>query len=198
MRFPRFIPPFPSSAVSTRPLSTSLSLLLTWKLVHHQIGRRPKEKFLQRRCTDGQQTRASNLNRSHYSVQFSSVNQSCPILCDPMDCNTAGFPVHHQLQELVQIYWVGDAFQPSHPPSSHSPPAFNLSQHQGIFQWVSSSHQVGKVWVSAPASILPMNIQGWFPFGWNCLTSLLSKGLSRVFSNTTVQKLQFFGAQLSL
>ena len=81
------------------------------------------------------------------SVQFSSVAQSCPTLCDPMDCSTPGFPVHHQLLELAQthIHWVGDAIQPSHPLSSPSPPAFNLSQHQSLFKWVSSSHQVAKV-----------------------------------------------------
>ena len=79
--------------------------------------------------------------------QFSSVAQSCPTLCDPMDCSTPGFPVHHQLPELAQthVHWVSDAIQPSHPLSSLSPPAFNLSQHQGLFQWVSSSHQVAKV-----------------------------------------------------
>ena len=78
--------------------------------------------------------------------QFSSVAQSCPTLCDPVDCTTPGFPVHHQLPELAQthVHWVGDAIQPSHPLSSPSP-AFNLSQHQGLFQWVSSLHQVAKV-----------------------------------------------------
>ena len=81
------------------------------------------------------------------SVQFRSVAQSCPTLCDPMDCSRPGFPVHHQLLELAQthVHWVGDAIQPSHPLSSPFPPAFNLSQHQGLFQWVSSLHQVAKV-----------------------------------------------------
>ena len=80
-------------------------------------------------------------------IHFSSVAQSCPTLCDLMDCSTPGLPVHHQLPELAQSYVhrVGDAIQPSHPLSSPSPPAFNLSQHQGLFQWVSSSHQVTKV-----------------------------------------------------
>ena len=79
--------------------------------------------------------------------QFSSVTQSCLTLCDPMNCSTPGFPVHHQLSELAQthVHWVGDAIQPSHPLSSSSPPAFNLSHHQGLFQWISSSRQVGKV-----------------------------------------------------
>ena len=73
--------------------------------------------------------------------------QSCPTLCDPMDCSMPGLPVHHQLPELARthVHWVSDAIQPSHPLSSPSPPAFNPSQHQGLFQWVSSLHQVAKV-----------------------------------------------------
>ena len=127
-------------------------------------------------------------------IQFSSVAQSCLTLCDPIDCSTSAFHAHHQLPELAQIHvhWVSDAIQPSHPLSPPSPPAFNLSQHQALFQWVSSSYQV------ALASILPMNIQDWFPLGLTGLISLQSKGLSRVFSNTTIQKHQFFSAQLSL
>ena len=75
------------------------------------------------------------------------VAQLCPTLCDPMDCSTPGFPVHHQLLDLAQthVYRVGDAIQLSHPLLSPFPPAFSLSQHQGLFQWVSSSHQVAKV-----------------------------------------------------
>ena len=83
-----------------------------------------------------------------------------------MDCSTPGFPVHHHFWELIQthVHRVGDAIQPSHPLLSPSPPAFNLSQHQGIFKWVSSSHQVAKeLGVSASASFLSMNIQNWFP-----------------------------------
>ena len=73
--------------------------------------------------------------------------QSCPTLCDPMDCSTPGLPVHHQFPEFTQtlVHWVGDAIQPPHPLSSPSSPTFNLSQHQGLFKWVSSSHQVAKV-----------------------------------------------------
>ena len=79
--------------------------------------------------------------------QFSYVAQLCPNLCDPMDCSTPGFSVHHQLPELAHthVHWVGDAIQPSHPLSSPSPLAFNVSQHQGLFSGVSSSHQVAKV-----------------------------------------------------
>ena len=79
--------------------------------------------------------------------QFSSVAQSCPTLCDPMNHSTPGLSVCHQLPESTQTHvcWVGDAIQPSHPISSPSPPAHNLSQHQGLFQWVNFSHEVVKV-----------------------------------------------------
>ena len=92
-----------------------------------------------------------------YSVQFScSVTQPCLTLCDPMNCSTPGLPVHQQLPEFTQthIYWVGDAIQPSHPLSSPSPPAPNPSQHQGLFQWVNSLHEVAKYW-SFSFSIIP-------------------------------------------
>ena len=87
------------------------------------------------------------LSISSVSQLVSSVVQSCLTLCHPMDCSTPGLPVHHQLPEFTQthVYWVGDAIQPFHPLSSPSPPAFNLSQHQGLFKWVNSSHQVAKV-----------------------------------------------------
>ena len=79
-------------------------------------------------------------------IQFSSVTQSCLTLCDPTDCSTPGLPVHHQLSEFTHthVHWVSDVIQLSHPLSSPSLPAFNLSQHQGLFQWVSYSHQVAK------------------------------------------------------
>ena len=78
---------------------------------------------------------------------FSSVTQSCLTLCDPMNRSLPGHPVHHQLPEFTQthVHWVSDAIQPSHPLSSPSPPALNLSQHQDLFKWVSSPHQVAKV-----------------------------------------------------
>ena len=77
--------------------------------------------------------------------QFSSVAQLCQTLHIPIDCSTPGFPVYHQLPEPTHVHCICDAIQPSHPLSSPSPPAFNLSQHQRLFQWVSSSHQVAKV-----------------------------------------------------
>ena len=132
---------------------------------------------------------------------FSSVAQWSPTLCNPMDCSTRGCPVNHQLPEFIQthVHWVGDTVQPSHPLLSPSPPTFNLSQHQGVFKWVQFFASGGQsTGVSASPSVLPMNIQDWFPLGWTGWVSLQSKGLSRVFSNTTVQKHQFFGTQLSL
>ena len=134
------------------------------------------------------------------SVQFSSVDQSCPALWDPMNCSTPGLPVHHQLPEFTQthVHRVGDAIQPSHSLSSPSPAAPNPSQHQSLFQWVNSSHEVAKVLgVLALASFLPKKSQGWSPLEWTGWISLQSKAFSRVFSNTTVQKHQFFGTQLS-
>jgi len=134
------------------------------------------------------------------SVQFSSVPQSFPTLCEPMDRSMPGLPVRHQLLEFTQtnVHWVGDAIQPSHSLLSPSPPALNLSQHQGLFKcqlFASGGQRIG---VSASTSVLPMNIKDWPPLGWTGWVSLQSRGFSRVFSNTTVQKHQFFGAQLSL
>ena len=117
-----------------------------------------------------------------------------------MDCSTPGFPVFHHLTELAQthVHWVSDAIQPSHPLLSPSLPAFNLSfPPSGSFLmsqlFTSGGHSIG---ASVSASVLPMNVRGWFPLELTGLTSLLSKGLSTVFSNTTVWKHQFFGAQL--
>ena len=133
------------------------------------------------------------------SVQFSSVTQSCPTLCDPMNRSTPVLPAHHQHPEFTRthVHRVGDAIQPSHPLWSPSPPAPNPSQHQGIFQWVNSTWGGQSIGVSASASVFPMNTQDWSPLGWTGWISLLSKGLSRVFSNTTVQKHQFYSAQVS-
>ena len=221
------------------------------------------------------------LHSTYYNLSVSSVTQSCPILCNPMNCSTPGLPVHHQLPEFTQthVHRVGDAIQVSHLLSSPSTPAPNPSQHQSLFQWVNSSHEVAKVlssvifnnaavffsqqlscsvmsdslwphglqhtrlpcpsptpgacsnscpssqwWhptisssvipfssclqsfpasgsfqmshlfalggqsIGVSASVLLINIQDWFPLGWTGWISLKSKGLSRVSSNTTVQK----------
>ena len=132
------------------------------------------------------------IKRRRRIYHFSSVHSSCSVVsdsCHPMDCSMPGFPVHHQLLELAQthVHQVGCAIQPSHPLLFPSPPTFNLSQCQGLFQWVSSSHQVVKVFgASASVSVLQMNTQDWFPLRLTGLISLLSKGLSRVFSSTTM------------
>ena len=118
-------------------------------------------------------------------IQFSSVTQSCPTLCDPMNRSTSGLPVHHQLPEFTQthVHRVSDAIQPSHPLLSPSPPAlpasgsFPMSQ---LFAWGGQS-----IGVSASASVLPMNTQDWPLLGWTGWISLQSKGFSRAFSYTT-------------
>ena len=123
-------------------------------------------------------------------------------LCDPMDCSTPGFPVHHQHLELAQthVHRFSDAIQPSHPLLSPSPlsplQSFPSSGSFPVSQFFTSGGQ--SIGVSASASVLSLNIQDWFPLGWTGLFSLQSKRFSRVFSNTTVQKHQFFSAQLSL
>ena len=116
------------------------------------------------------------------SVQFSSVTQSCPTVCDPMNYSMPGLPVHHQLPEFTQthVHWVGDAIQPSHPLLSPSPPVPSPSQHQGLFKWVNSLHEVAKV--SALASFLPKNTQGWSPLEWTAWISLQSKGFSNLLA----------------
>ena len=85
--------------------------------------------------------------KRNVTVQFSSVAQLCPSICDPMGCSMPGLHVHHQLPEFTQthVHWVSDAIQASHPLWSPSPPAFDLSQHQGLFQWLSYLRQVAKV-----------------------------------------------------
>ena len=131
--------------------------------------------------------------------QFNSVTQLCLTLCDPMNHSTPGLPVHHQLPEFTQthVHWVGDAIQPSHPRSS----PFPLAPIPSSIRVFSNESTLCMRWlsngVSALASVLPKNTQDWSPLEWTGWISLHSKGLSRVFSNTTVQKHQFFSAQLS-
>ena len=102
------------------------------------------------------------------SVQFSSVTQSCLTLCDPLNRSTPGLPVHHQLPEFTQthVHRVNDAIQPSHPLSSPSPSALNPSQHQSLFQWVNSLHEVAKVLEFQLQHHLTMNTQDWSPSEW--------------------------------
>ena len=140
------------------------------------------------------------LNKTRFYFQFSSITQLCLTLCDPMNHTMPGLPVHHQLSESTQthVHWVGNAIQPSHPLSSPSPPALSLDQHQSLFKWDSSLHQVAKV--------LEFQLQHQ-SFQWTLRTDLLLDGLigspcsprgSRVFSNIIVQNHQLFDTQLSL
>ena len=122
------------------------------------------------------------------SVQFISVAQLCPTLCDPKNCSTPGLPIHHQLPEFTQtlVHRICDAIQPSHPLWSRSPPAPNPSQHQSfpisqLFAWGGQS-----IGVSALPLVLPKNTQDWSPLEWTGWISLQSKGLSRVFSNLNI------------
>ena len=104
-------------------------------------------------ASQGSQSNEGDWMKNHIhnhiqAISFSLVAQSCPTLCNPMNRSTLGLSVHHQLPEFTQtcVHWIGDAIQPSHPVSSPSPPALNLSQHHDLFKWVSSSHQVTKYW----------------------------------------------------
>ena len=123
----------------------------------------------------------TDVENKHGSVQFISAAESCLTLCNPMDCcSRPGFPDQHQFPELAQthVHWVSDAIQPSHPLSSTSSPAFNLSHHSGslpVSQFFASGGQ--SIGASTSASVLPMNIQDWFPLGLTGLISLQSRGL---------------------
>ena len=126
--------------------------------------------FLCLNCSRKQLKKKKERKKEKILIEFypsvSSVAQSCLTLCIPMNYRTPGLPVHHQLPEFAQthVHWVSDAIQPSHPLSSPSPPALSLSQHQGLFQWVSSSHQVAK--------LLEFQLQPQF-FEWTPGTDLL-------------------------
>ena len=132
------------------------------------------------------------------SVQFSSVAQSCPTLCDPMNHSTPGLPVHHQLPESTQTHahQVGDATQPSHPLLSPSPPSPNPSQHQGLFQWVNSLHQVAKVLEFQLQHQSSNEHPGLISFRMDWLDLLAVQGTLK--SLIIVQKHQFFSTQPSL
>ena len=147
------------------------------------------------------QTSIRNLSQSIIIVIQSP---SCvQLFVTPMDCSTPDLPVFHYLLEFAQVHvhCISDAIQPSHPLMPSSPSALDLSQHQGLFSESSDAHRGLELQVQtagASASVLPVNIQGWSPLRLTGLISLLSKGLSRVFSSTTVRKHQFFGTLPSL
>ena len=128
------------------------------------------------------------------------IQQVCPTLHNPIDWSMPAFPVPHHLLGFAQVHvhWISDAIQPSHPLSPSSPFALNLPQLQGLFQSQLLASGGQSIGASASASVLPINIQDRFPLGFTSLISLQSKGLSRVFSNTIVQKHWFFDTQPSL
>ena len=129
---------------------------------------------------------------------FSSFVQSCSALCEPMDHSTPDLTVHDQLTKFTQthVHWVSDTIQPSVVPFSSCLQSFPASGSFSMSQFfVTGGQSIG---ASASASVLLMNIQGWFPLGWTGWIALQSKGLSRVFSNSTGQKHQFTSAELSL
>ena len=148
-------------------------------------------------CATGDQWRN---NSRKMKKQFSSVAQSCLTLCDPMDRSMPGLPVHHQLPEYPNpcplCQWCHAPISSSVIPFSSCPQSSSASGSFQMSQLFASGGQ--SIGVSASASVHPMNTKDWYPLGWTGWISLQSKGLSRVFSNTTVQKHQFFSTQPSL
>ena len=139
--------------------------------------------------------------RENDSVQFSSVAQSCPTLCDSMNCSMPGLPVHHQLLQFTQTHvhrWCHPTISSSVVPFSSCLQSFPASESFQMSQFIFPSKGGQSIGVSASTSVLPMSIKDWSPLGWTGWISLQSKGLSRVFSNATIQKHQFFVTQLSL
>ena len=154
------------------------------------------------------------LSSEWININISSVQFSRSVMTDslwPHELQHARPPCPSPAPRVhpTHVHWVSDVIQPSHPPSSPSHPTSNLSSHQGLFKWCSSSHQVAKVLEFQLQHVPPVNIQDWSPLRWTSWISLQSKGLSRVFFNTTVQKHwvftcfsfwahQFFSAKPSL
>ena len=150
----------------------------------NQVSLKPHPQYMSRK----------KINRCSQCL-FSSVQFSHSVaLCDPMDCSTTGLPVHHQLREFTQTHpssrWCHPTISSSVVPFSSCPQSFPASGSFQMSQLFTSGGQ--SIGISASASVLPMNIQDWFHLGWTGWISLQSKATSRVFSNTTVQKHQFF------
>ena len=140
----------------------------------------------------------ASLNPWYYSVQFSSVAQSCLTLCNPIDCNTPDLPVHHQLSEFTQtnVHWVGDAIQPSHPLSSLSSSCLQSFPASGSFQ-MSQFFTAGGQSIRVSASVLPMNIQDWSPLGWTGWISFKSLLQHHSSKASILQCSAFFMVQLT-
>ena len=163
------------------------------------MGHRSRRKTLVKNQTHERPFSSSCGRKTFYnSVQFSSVAQLCPTLCNPMDCSIRGLPVQYQLHEFTQthVHWVHPIISSSVIPFSSCLQSFPPSGSFQMSQFSASGAQ--SFGVSALASVLPMNIQDWFPLVLTGWMFLQCKGLPRVFSNTTVQKHQFFAAHLSL
>ena len=180
--------------------STSLTFLVL--SLHSQTGTKPST-FLGLQLT---KWRFWDLSASIISCCY-SVSKSCLTLCNPMDCSTSGLPVFHYLTEFAEthVHWDKDAIQPYHPLLLPSPRSLSIFLSIRVFQWISFQWIIPmnllfasggqSIRSSASASVLLVYIQGWFPLVLIGLNSLLSKGLSRVFSSTTIWKLQFFSIQ---
>ena len=143
-----FCDPMDCSLAGSSVCGISQARISEWTAIPFSRGSSPPRDQTRVSCIAGRFFTAEPPGKPLWiCVQFSSVAQLCLTLCDPMNCSTPGLPVPHQLREFTQthIHWVGDAIQPSHPLSSPSPPAPNPSLHQGLFQWVNSSHEVAKV-----------------------------------------------------
>ena len=189
---------YDQQGLNSQTNSSYNSIIIKKKTSSQKMGRRPKQVFLQRQMVNWHMKRCSNL----LIIQFSSVAQSCPTLCDPMNRSMPGLPVPHKLASLLKLMpikwchqWCHPAISSSVIPLSSCPQSFPVSRSfpmSQLFAWGGQS-----IGVSASASVLPIYTQDWSPLGWTGWISLQSKGLSRVFSNTTVQKHQFFSAQLS-
>ena len=131
-----------------------------------------------------------------------SVSQLCPTLCEPMDCSMPGFPVHHQLPELAQthVYQAGDAIQPFHPLLSPSPPALNLSQHQGLFQWVGFLHQVTKILefpftkIIYVLSFLPTSVEQFLRAIWSAVSQAAILIFTQIKLNSQLSHCAFFSS----
>ena len=176
---------------------TTPSSILAWEIPWTEELALRSQRVRYYLVTKQQQRRTKSVT-GEIKSWYRSVAKLYMTLCDPMDCSMPGFSILHYLLESAQIHihWVGDAIEPSHPlsPLLLLPPTFpSIRVFSSGRLFTSGGQSIGP---SASASVLPMNIQGWFPLGLTGYIYLLSKGLSRDFS-TTVQKHQFFGVQLS-
>ena len=181
-----------STGIPSHPLALSVVMLSKAHLTLHSRMSGSRWVITPMWCPFKRRKKLSIIMKS-MSASCCSVTQSHPTFWNPTDCSTPGFPVLHCLLKLAEthVHWVSDVIQQSHPLLSPSSSALNLSHHQGLFQWVGPLNKMARVLELQlqHQSVLPMNIQVLFHLGLTTLISLRSKGLSRVFSNTTVQNI---------